>query len=96
MLGVKPEVPPIIVEKYIKEGHLMEDNVDKFRRWWMEYGREGVVRESQVIANYAGTNLLPRHVETEGASIIHGAKHYLRWDPDNHVSHSNGHRSEGR
>ena len=66
MLGVKPEVPPIIVEKYIKEGHMMEDNVDKFRRWWMEYGREGVVRESQVIANYAGTNLLPRHVETEG------------------------------
>ena len=91
MLGVKPEVPPSIVEQYIREGHQMEDNTEKFRRWWEAYGDHGggdmgAIRETSAIANYAGTNLLPRHVENEVASILHGAKYYLPWDEKTHVS----------
>ena len=43
-MGMKPEVLPIIMEKYINEGCLIEDNVGKFWWWWKEYVIEGVMR----------------------------------------------------
>ena len=41
---VKPEVPPIIVDKYINEGFLIEENVGKFWWWWNDYVIEVVMR----------------------------------------------------
>ena len=41
---VNPEVPTIIVEKYINEVFFIEYNVGKFWWWWKDYVREGVMR----------------------------------------------------
>jgi len=88
MLGVLPEIPPYIVEKWSNETGLeLECYTEKFHGWWDTYGRNSnakqgssIIRESQVIVNYAGTNLLPRHKESIQASLIHGAVYYTPWD----------------
>jgi len=85
MLGVKPDLPGTLVQNWEQEtGMKLKDNSKRFDRWWNEYGSGKPVRESTVIANYASTNLLPRHLEEEKASLIHGAKHYLPWDRNTH------------
>ena len=87
MLGVKPDLPGTLVQNWEQEtGMKLKDNSKRFHRWWNEYGSGKPVRESTVIANYASTNLLPHHLEEEKASLIHGAKHYLPWDRNTHVS----------
>jgi len=87
MLGILPEIPPDIVDNWSKsKGLELERNTKKFRALWDTYGNKNgktgstIVRESQVIANYAGTNLLPQHRESIGASLVHGGAHYESWD----------------
>ena len=75
MLGILPEVPKTIVENWSNENGLkLEQNTKKFRSWWDKYGRNNtIIRESQVITNYANITLFPRRKKTIKASIIHGA-----------------------
>lgn len=85
MLGVKPDLPQKVVQKWEQEtGNKLKDNSKQFHRWWIEYGTQKPIRESTTIANYASTNLLPHHLQKEKASLIHGAKHYLPWDRNKH------------
>ena len=94
MLGVLPVLPPDIVEKWsVETGRELEFYTDKFRSWWDRYARNKntehglkIIRESQVIANYAGTNLLSQHKKSHQASLVHGALHYVSWDDVQYVS----------
>uniref|UniRef100_A0A7S4SJM4 Uncharacterized protein n=1 Tax=Ditylum brightwellii TaxID=49249 RepID=A0A7S4SJM4_9STRA len=88
MLGVLPEVPPLIIKEYLAEnGKELPINTGKFRKWWDMYceDEKSPIQESHVISNYASTNLSPRHLADETASIIHGAKHYLPWEQSRHA-----------
>jgi len=87
MLGIVPEIPPDIVKNWSNNnGQELERNTKKFSAWWAKYGRKNgktgstIIRESQVIANYAGTNILPRHKLSINASLVHGAMQYASWD----------------
>merc|ERR1740124_552307 len=87
MLGIVPEVAPDIVKNWSNNNELkLENNTKKFRAWWAKYSkksgetRSAIIRESQIIANYAGTNLLPRHTKSIKASLVHGAIQYASWD----------------
>jgi len=91
MLGILPDLPPDIVNNWSNNNGLkLKRNTKKFRAWWNKYGskrgesRNTLIRESDVIANYAGTNLLPRHMESIEASLIHGATHYASWNSFNY------------
>uniref|UniRef100_A0A7S4VS88 Uncharacterized protein n=1 Tax=Ditylum brightwellii TaxID=49249 RepID=A0A7S4VS88_9STRA len=87
MLGIPPEVPPKIIKEYLADkGRELPINTRKFHKWWEMYcgHDQNPIRESRVIANYAGTNLSPRHLVNETASIIHGANLYLPWDKSKH------------
>lgn len=94
MLGTLPEVPLQVVEKWTSEtGKNLPNNTAKFRTMWNKnwqnnrQNRATPIRESKVISNYAATNLLPRHLQSEQkASLIHGAKMYAPWDRDKYVS----------
>ncbi len=86
MLGVKPDLPEMVVQKWEeKTGRNLKSYSKRFHRWWNKYDEGKLIRESKVIANYASTNLLPHHLQEETASLIHGAKHYLPWDKSRHV-----------
>jgi len=80
ILGTPPDLPNAIVETWKKEtGRELPNYSENFRQWWDLYGRNSM-RESKVIANYAGAKLLPEDLKDEDASLIHGAEHYLPWD----------------
>lgn len=93
MLGILPEVPPNIVNNWSKSyGLELEHNTETFRAWWNTYSRKNgendsaIVRESKIIKNYAGTNLLPRDKESIEASLVHGGTHYASWESTEYVS----------
>eukprot|EP00957_Ditylum_brightwellii_P081248 6180470-Ditylum_brightwellii.AAC.1 len=70
MLGVLPEIPPLLTKdlETNKEQFPHNSNTNKFRKWWEKYG----------------TNLSPRHLINERAFVLHGAKQYLAWDKGRH------------
>jgi hypothetical protein len=91
MLGASPEVPPKIVREWVKKEGKIKHNAKTFHKWWQQYGRNGekgtsIIRESEVIANYAGTSLLPHQVLQGKASLIHGATYFSPWNKTTHVS----------
>jgi len=85
MLGILPQLPPTIKNKWSSDtGLTLEKNTKKFSDWWEKYGNRLLIRESQVISNYARTNLLLRHTEHIRASLVHGMKQYTSWDSLNY------------
>jgi len=95
VFGIRPEVTIDIVTKWSNEhgGLPLERNVNKFQKRWDTYGETSgetddctLICELQSIANYAGTNLVPRHLESMDASLFHGGTHYVSWDSFEYVS----------
>mmetsp|Transcript_16549 Transcript_16549/g.20229 ORF Transcript_16549/g.20229 Transcript_16549/m.20229 type:complete len:735 (+) Transcript_16549:161-2365(+) len=86
MIGIEPPpIPRQILRQWRQSTgkYLVNSNTQKFSRMWKQYGHiNGVsmVKESKVISNYAGSKLLPRHIEDEKASLMHGGKIYSPWE----------------
>ena len=87
-LGVEPALPAASTN--VRHHGLHDDaEIKYFRRMWNRYGMadgEAVMIESKVIKNYVGSPLLPRHIKTMEASLIHGAMLYSDWKKNNYVS----------
>ena len=69
----------------------LPSQTEEFRAIWGKYGTvngEATVKESKVIKNYAGSNLLPRDLEEMDASLIHGAQIFAGWETFQYVSAS--------
>lgn len=78
-MGIVPTLAPAIMLNEEGENITLSDNREMFKKWGDEWKGEHPFKETQVIHNYAATNLIPRHLGPE--YIIHGAKLYAPWDP---------------
>ncbi len=90
-LGITPNLPGGVVKQWKLEhaGQEVRNNKNDFGEAWRKYGViDGAmsIRRSKVIQNFSGTNLLRRHVEESGASLIHGANFYHSWQENSKVS----------
>jgi len=79
LTGKVPRLPPKILIN--EEGHQIQlaNNTDMFQRWAVAWREKKPFKYSTVMANYAATNLLPRHLGEE--HLVHGAKFYSPWEP---------------
>jgi len=87
-LGEKPDLAPAIVDQWKIDNGKTEitNNKKEFRSAWDSFGvYNGVasVRESKVIKNFSGCNLLQRHIDESESSLIHGAKVFHGWKETN-------------
>ena len=83
--GILPELHENF--KYNKNGHVttLPSNTGKFRSWITQFvAEQKPIKETNLISNYAATNMLPQHVGDE--SIIHGATMYAPWNASKEVS----------
>jgi len=79
-LGVKPELPGGLLVDGASDAEAPRSQTEEFRKVWNRYGivdGEATMRESEVIRNYVGSPLLPRHLKNLNASLIHGAIFWL-------------------
>lgn len=90
-LGEKPDLAPAIVDQWKIDNDKTEitNNKKEFSTAWDSFGvYNGVssVRESKVIKNFSGCNLLRRHIDESESSLIHGANFFHGWKEANKVS----------
>jgi hypothetical protein len=78
-MGIVPELAPKIMLNDEGENITLSNNTAQFKKWADMWAHEHPFKETQVIHNYAATNLIPRHLGPE--YIIHGAKLYAPWNP---------------
>lgn len=78
-LEIVPTLAPRIMLNEEGENITLSNNTAMFMKWADMYKDEDPFKYTNVIHNYAATNLIPRHLGPE--YIIHGAKLYSPWDP---------------
>lgn len=78
-MSIVPKLSPIIMLNEEGENITLSNNTAMFNKWADVWSHTNPFKQTQVIHNYAATNLIPRHLGPE--YIIHGAKLYSPWDP---------------
>jgi len=78
-MGIVPTLSKQIMLNEEGENITLSDSTAMFKKWADRWAPEHPFKETQVIHNYAATNLIPRHLGPE--YIIHGAKLYSPWNP---------------